>query len=287
LFCEILGQSRQSYYQYLNRARNDSLAEEIVINLSLKHRKQQSKLSCRKIYELIKPDLQQANIKMGRDKVISILQSRGLGVKRKCRKIKTTDSRNTKHYYSNILKDISNVKPNEVWVSDITYLRTHKGFVYLALITDLATRYIVGYHVSEHLRTEICSQALKQAIATSNGKTAQIHHSDRGSQYGSDEYTTLLSQLNIRVSMTKGGSPSQNAVAERINGILKQEYAISDKNQSIVQCKKAVKEAIYLYNNCRPHNTLKMRMPAEVYWGDNTNFVMSQNIYKSKKNNEI
>ncbi len=263
------------------------LEEEIVVDLSLKHRRQQSKLSCRKIYELIKPDLQLANIKMGRDKVINILQSRGLGVKRKHRKVKTTDSRNTKRYYSNLLKEKSHVKPNEVWVSDITYLRTYKGFVYLALITDLATRYIVGYHVSEHLRTELCSKALNQAVANNKGKIAQIHHSDRGCQYGSDEYAMLLSELNIQGSMTKGGSPSQNAVAERINGILKQEYAISDKNQSIGQCNKAVKEAIYLYNNCRPHNTLKMRMPAEVYWGDNTDFVMPQNIYKGKKHNEI
>lgn len=203
---------------------------------------------------------------MGRDKFIDLMGQNGYHVKRKRRYRQTTDSSHSKVTYSNLIKDLHIHTADSVWVSDITYIETTEGFMYLSLVTDLYSRKILGYKLSDRLTTEFSIHALELALKESKSINKDIiHHSDRGIQYCSKEYTELLRSNGITSSMSNISSPQENAVAERLNGILKQEYGINDKYQSKSEAKILVKEAIQLYNLDRPHSSLSMKTPDEIY----------------------
>ena len=178
---------------------------------------------------------------------------------------RTTNSLHRFYKYKNIIKDIQVTKPNQVWVSDITYIRTIKGFCYLALITDMYSRKIVGYDLSDSLELAGCVRALQKALKQPGKRSPQIHHSDRGIQYCSNVYTQTLIRKNIKISMTEDNHCYENAIAERVNGILKDEFYLDQTFDSIQHAKRATKNAVNLYNEIRLHLSLDFKTPNYVH----------------------
>lgn len=210
--------------------------------------------------------LQELDIKMGRDMFFKFLRDNNLLIRaRKIRAI-TTDSKHWYKKYSNLIKEFVRFGPNRLWVSDITYIRFGDRFAYLSLITDAYSRKIVGYSVREDLKSQGPLDALKMAISGSGKEKLGdlIHHSDRGVQYCCDEYVNLLTKKEISISMTEKGDPLENALAERVNGIVKNEYELMDLKA--IQCvKNKVAEAVFDYNNIRPHNSIDNLTPNEAH----------------------
>ena len=205
-------------------------------------------------------------VAIGRDRLFSLLKENGLLIEKKRSYAITTDSNHPFKRWPNLAKSLVPSNINELWVADITYIRTNNGFLYLALITDVMSKMIVGYDLSNTLAVEGALKALKMGIKKLKPDHRLIHHSDRGIQYCSYEYTGLLINKNIQISMTQSGSPYDNALAERINGILKHEYLI---NQTFVNFKHAyntIKQAIFNYNYLRPNIALNMKKPSEFYF---------------------
>lgn len=206
-----------------------------------------------------------SEMKIGRDRFFNILREKGLQVKKKIRYVYTTDSNHPYKKYDNIIKGKQIKRSDEIYVSDITYLSTKEGYSYLSLVTDLYSRKILGYELSRSLDTSSIIRALDRAIEGKEALTGIIHHSDRGTQYCSHEYTEKLQGKGMQISMSAKGNPYENAVAERINGILKQEYLLGQVYSTRIELEKAVKEAINSYNNKRPHLSLGYKTPAAIY----------------------
>lgn len=202
---------------------------------------------------------------MGRDKFFELLASHILLVKRRRKYVSTTDSYHRFRVYKNLLKVAPVTRAHQGWVSDITYIRTGKDFVYLFLITDVFSRKIVGWNLSGSLKIGGAISALKMAIRQCPKTKEVVHHSDRGIQYCSKDYVSLLRQAKMKVSMTEENHCYENATAERVNGILKQEYGLDDTFKSESQAAKAVKEAVWLYNMERPHWSLNLATPQQVH----------------------
>lgn len=231
-----------------------------------RERKLLPRLGTRKIHYLIKEDLQQQNLKFGRDKLFTLMQYYGLQIKPRRRYIQTTMSKHWLRKWPNIIKEKIVNQPDEVWVSDITYLKTEQGNCYLNMITDKYSRKIVGYAVADNMETESMIEALKMAaVQRINPMIQTIHHSDRGLQYCSKEYELLTCKNNIRLSMTENGDPYENALSERMNRTIKEEFGMDKILKSKQQVKQLVSESIFLYNNKRPHLALKMKTPEKVY----------------------
>lgn len=206
-------------------------------------------------------DFQKQHLKIGRDQLFRILRKNGLLIRRKKYSSGTTNSHHRFHKYGNIIKDLKISRPNQVWASDITYISTVKGFCYLALITDMYSRKIVGFDLSDSLELKGCVRALNKAIYNAKDTKSLVHHSDRGIQYCSNVYTQILKRKKIDISMTEENHCYENAMAERVNGILKDEFYLDQTFTSVVQAKKAAKNAIKLYNNKRLHLSLDYRTP--------------------------
>lgn len=231
-----------------------------------KERKLLPRLGTRKIHSLIKEQLQVQGIKFGRDKLFALMQYYGLQIKPRRRYTQTTMSKHWLRKWPNIIKNKIVTTPDEVWVSDITYIKTEVGNCYLNMITDMYSRKIVGYAVADNMETESMIAALKMATVERKYPMAKtIHHSDRGLQYCSKEYELLTSKNNIRLSMTENGDPYENALAERMNRTIKEEFGMDKILKNKEQVKQLVKESILLYNQKRPHLALKMKTPEQVY----------------------
>ena len=204
------------------------------------------------------------HLEMGRDKFFDLLRRHGrLIPKRKRKGPRTTDSNHGFKYWSNLLKDLEPERPNQAWVSDITYLSTTQGFVYASLITDAYSRKIVGFHLSGSLAVEGTLKALKMALKQRRKKEPLIHHSDRGVQYSCHAYTGLLKKHKIQISMAATGNCYENAMAERVNGILKYEFYLNTVFRDLKQARRALKEAVRLYNEERPHMSIGYLTPQE------------------------
>lgn len=215
---------------------------------------------------MIKDQLELEEIKFGRDKLFDLLREYGLLIKPQRRYIQTTMSKHWLRKWPNIVKNISVKEPDEVWVSDITYIKTQQGNCYLNMITDAYSRKIVGYALDDTMETESMINALKMATAQKTNSSVQtIHHSDRGLQYCSKEYAVLTEKNNIKLSMTENSDPYENALAERMNRTIKEEFGMNKKLTNKEQLKQLLKESITLYNQRRPHLALKMKTPEEVY----------------------
>ena len=262
--CKIFDISRQGYYKSLKKKQKRNYQEDIIIKMVQDHRRKMPMIGGKKLYRIIKPDLQEIGIKLGRDKFFELLRTNGLLVKRRKRYVNTTNSSHRFKIYENLIKEINVSKIDEVYVSDITYIRTDEGFSYLALITDLYSRKIVGYDFSDSLGIEGSLRALKMSM---RGKdlSGLIHHSDRGIQYCSNLYTELLTNNKIKISMSEKGNPYENAVAERVNGILKEEFRLSESYKTKEMAYKAVHEAIKTYNELRPHMSIEYMTPNQKY----------------------
>jgi putative transposase len=263
--CTCFDLKRDAYYKYKNRYLQRKAIDSKVVEFVKQERTVQPRIGTRKLYKELKAPLKAANIKLGRDCLFDILRQQNMLVKRKRAYAKTTNSYHHFHKYNNLIKDLKITKPNQVWVSDITYIRTVKGFCYLALITDLYSRKIVGYDISDSLELEGCLRALKKALWQTKPKSGLIHHSDRGVQYCSHMYVNKLKKHGIESSMTEENHCYENAVAERLNGILKDEFYLDQCFFSTKIAKKATKNAIKLYNNKRLHISLGYKTPSSVY----------------------
>lgn len=256
----MFGISRQSVYQHQKRQETRMKEKAEVIQIVLSERMTLPRIGTRKLYYLIQAKIEKLGIKMGRDALFDCLRENHLLIKPKRSYTKTTMSKHWLHKHPNLLKDIQIQRPEQVYVSDITYIKSRQKTHYLSLITDAYSRKIVGYHLSDDLNAESVVRALKMAVKGRNNNIPLIHHSDRGLQYCSAIYQGLLAKYNITPSMTDGYDCYQNALAERINGILKQEF-LFNKCNNCQDLNSLIKQSINLYNNKRPHLALKMKTP--------------------------
>lgn len=220
----------------------------------------------RKLHFMLKSKLEERAIQIGRDRFFQWMKRHELLVRPKRRNVYTTQSFHRFWVYDNLIQNLELTKSNQLWVSDITYLRTREGFCYLALITDAYSRKIVGFDVSDSLELNGCVRALKSAFQTASDFSQLIHHSDRGIQYCSGQYTKLLKDNGVQISMAAQGNCYENALAERVNGILKNEFNLDENFPTKKLAYKAVEESIYIYNNSRPHWSLDLKTPEACHY---------------------
>jgi len=218
------------------------------------------RLGTRKLYYLLRSDIDALGIKIGRDALFDYLRSEHLLIKPKKNYTKTTDSKHWLRKYPNLMLGVKAQRPEQYFVSDITYIKSREKTHYLSLVTDAYSRKIMGFKLSDDVSTENVVQALHMAVLKRKTQQSLIHHSDRGLQYCSSLYQNALKENGILPSMTDGYDCYQNAMAERINGILKQEFLINKCNNG-KELKQLVKESINTYNNKRPHLSLNMKTP--------------------------
>ena len=280
--CELLGVNRQVYYRAKQaKIYKQELANK-VIELVRSIRMIMPKLGVRKLYDKLR--LQLSKLSVGRDKLFTILKANHMLIQPKKKYHITTNSHHRFKKHQNLITSLNYDKPEQVWVSDITYIGNRKKPCYLALITDAYSKKIVGYDVSDSLQVCGTLRALEMAIKNRNYKqTPLIHHSDRGLQYCSNEYQKILNQNNIKASMTQKYDPYENAIAERINGILKQEFDIDKYNMELKIKKKLVKNAIEIYNNFRPHLSNHMLTPNQMHRQNK----LKRKQYKNKKGSNL
>lgn len=262
--CQLFGVSRQSLYQTESRVLSRSGEISQIKPLVQEIRMRMPRIGTRKLYHLLKVEFEERGIKLGRDALNDYLRAEHLLIKPKKNYTKTTNSKHWLRKHPNLLSEIEVNRPEEVFVSDITYLKNAERIYYLSLVTDAYSRKIMGYHVGDDLSAENAVQALKMAVKERLNNKDLIHHSDRGLQYASAVYQLELQRNQIKPSMTDGYDCYQNALAERINGILKQEFLLY-ACQTKEELELLVKESIETYNQERPHLSLQMNTPAEVH----------------------
>ena len=261
----LLGYSRQSYYQGIAHIHQKAYEADVIIEEVLRHRKHLKRIGTRKLLDEMQNFLTAHCFKIGRDAMFDLLAERGLLVtKRKRRGPVTTLSKHRFKKYPNIVRDFIPIAPNQLWVSDITYIHLADGFAYLSLITDAYSRKIVGFYLSKDLSARGPLAALKMALTSNPGQDELIHHSDRGVQYCCDEYVRILQQHDIKISMTEKGDPLENALAERVNGILKQEL-LEEVFCDFETAQREVAVACSTYNHLRPHGSIDNLKPAQAH----------------------
>ena len=270
VLCELAQMSSQNYYARRSEGRRQEVDLELVLALVKAEREQQPRLGVRKLYHLIAPELKAAGVKLGRDRLFKELGKAGWLVARKPSEWpKTTQVDPNLPVFKNLVKRLTSTGPNQVWVADITYIRTQEAFLYLGLITDRWSRKIVGYHLGETLETEQVLKALGMALKGLKGSERPIHHSDRGCQYASHAYVRAVQQAGLTMSMTEKNHSAENALAERVNGILKQEYWLDANFENGRDARQATAHGVRMYNTRRPHTALKLATPDQAHSGDN------------------
>jgi len=283
--CRLFGITRQAYYKNIRHQKKTITEDHIVLQLVSAIRKDHPRMGGRKLYFMIKEDINRLNIKIGRDALFDLLAAEHLLVQRRKRKHITTNSNHWYRKYPNLIKNLVPNGPNQIWVSDITYIRTKQEFLYLFLITDAYSKKILGYRLAKNLDSTHAVNSLQDAIKnTCQPISGLIHHSDRGIQYCSKEYTDLLNKHAISISMTENGDPLENPIAERINGILKDEY-LYDKinnhnNLDIIELSKSIEK----YNTLRPHLSCEMLTPQQAHRAQGNLKRMWKNYYRKRVN---
>lgn len=263
--CRLFGKTRQAYYDHSYRDSEDQLQEAIIIDLVRSVRTVLPKVGGHKLLFMLKDDFARHNLLVGRDSFFRLLRKHDLLVKRRRRYARTTMSDHPYKKWPDLTKGIEVKKAEQLWVSDITYLTTQSGFIYLSLITDAYSHKIVGYHLSQNLKAQSCIIGLNKAIASLSPTASVIHHSDRGIQYCCEAYVDLLQKNQIGISMTQSGSPYDNSVAERVNGILKQELILDQVFASYHEAVSKVHGAIDTYNRIRPHMSCTNLTPEKAH----------------------
>lgn len=263
--CRLFGVTRQAYYQSFYREEFVGTEQELVLKEVLSIRKNHPRIGTRKLYVILEQFMLEHQIKMGRDALFDLLSLHHLLIRKRRRKITTTQSNHWLKKYPNLIREFVPMAPNQLWVSDITYWKTEAGLFYISLITDVYSHKIVGYNLAETMEAVESLQALQMALSENKNIQNLIHHSDRGSQYCSFRYVNLLQDYNIRISMTENGDPLENAVAERINGILKEEYLDCYDVENIVEAKVLLEQVVKLYNQERPHMSLGNLVPEKAH----------------------
>ena len=257
--------SRQGYYKERKVRCHREVDEEAVVELVKRERALQPRLGVRKLRVVLAGELEEMGIRMGRDRLFGLLRRHGLLVERRRRGTRTTDGRHGFRTYPNRYRQMEVTGPHQAWLSDLTYVRTEEGFVYVSLISDAHSRKIVGHAVEETLEATGSVRALKMALRQLPADVRPMHHSDRGIQYCCREYVRRLERRGIEVSMTEEDHCYENAQAERLNGILKQEYGLGETLRTKAQARAAMKQAARLYNTRRPHVSLGYRTPEHVH----------------------
>ena len=257
--------SRQNYYHQRRVRERAQVEEGLVLELVRQERSRQPRLGGRKLWWLIQGELRAAEVVLGRDRFFAVLRRHELLIVRRRSGCRTTQSGHGFRVYVNLAKALVLRGPHQLWVSDITYLRTLEGFVYLALVMDGWSRKIVGHDCSDSLEAEGARRALRMALGQLPAGAGAMHHSDRGVQYCCGEYIQMLEAAGLAISMTQENHCYENAKAERLNGILKQEYGLDETLASKAQAVAMVTQAVGLYNAHRPHTALGYACPAQVH----------------------
>ena len=282
--CGWFGITRQAYYQNSWKALNVSIEEELVLNEVKRIRKRHSRMGTRKLYEMLQEFLLEHQIKMGRDALFDLLSANNMLVRKRKRRVQTTQSFHWLRKYPNLIRDFTPTAPNQLWVSDITYWKINDSYVYISFITDAYSHKIVGYHVADTLESVETIKALKMALSGLNKEPEShlklVHHSDRGVQYCHHEYVRSLQENGIKISMTENGDPLENAIAERLNGIVKDEYLKDFEVKNITQAKKVLSYVVQLYNEERPHNSTSNLTPDNVHKNNMEVKKLWKNYYK-------
>ncbi|WP_231962853.1 IS3 family transposase [Polaribacter sp. KT25b] len=274
--------SKQAFYKRCKEQEIKQINYDKLIVMILDYRK---KVGMRtggiKLYDELKSDFIKQNIKMGRDKFYDFLRLHNLLVPKLKNYVTTTDSNHQFRKYKNLIKDQVPNRPEQLWVTDITYIKTENGHNYLAIVTDAYSKQIMGYKLDNNMKTSLCTEALAMAIKNRKYPNEKlIHHSDRGFQYCNPKYTAFAEENGMIMSMTEQYDPYENAIAERINRTLKYEYGLRNciKNTAIAQ--EITKQAVDIYNNLRKHFSLDLRNPADVHLNPNIK-------YKSYRKNKV
>lgn len=260
--------SRSNYYKQRKVRQRQAVDEQLVIDLVRRERARQPMLGGRKLLSILQPELADAGVSIGRDGLFKLLSTHGLLIRVKRRGARTTNSGHGFRTYPNLAKDLELTGPHQLWVSDITYLRTQARFLYLALVMDAYSRAIVGFDCSDSLEVEGALRALSKALRQRPANCVVMHHSDRGIQYCCRAYVQRLTRVSAVISMTEQNHCYENSQAERLNGTLKREYGLHATFSSKREAQAAVREAVGLYNECRPHEALGYRLPMQVHRGE-------------------
>jgi putative transposase len=263
--CAFFEFSRQAYYKQLKVQSQRDMKDDFVVEIVQKARRNNKMLGVRKVYEKFGREIHNINPSLGRDKLFSLVSSRGLLIRRRRKYARTTQSRHRFRKYKNEIKDFKATRPHQLWVVDMTFIRIKKGFVYLFLLTDAYSRKVVGWSLTGSPDVKSAMQALRMAIRQCPDRSGLIHHSDRGFQYCSPAYVKVTESTGIKMSMGEVGNCYENAMAERVNGIFKGEYGFDQTFKNIKEALKAIKEGIKDYNEQRPHWGLNLKIPSVVH----------------------
>ena len=286
--CGWFGITRQAYYNHWWKSFEVVNQQHIIVDRVKEIRENHPRLGTRKLFDLLQSFFKEHQIKMGRDAFFNVLYINHLLVRKRKRKISTTNSYHRFRKYPNLIREFIPTAINQLWVSDITYWKIGEKHVYISFITDAYSHKIVGYYVAQTLETIESIQALKMALnSLKTEPTHLIHHSDRGIQYCSNSYVKLLQDYDIKISMTENGDPLENAIAERINGIIKEEYIHNYQVINLKEAKELLKAVVDLYNNERPHMSISNLTPNQVH--ESTEKLKLNKLWKNyyKKNSTI
>jgi len=283
--CRLLGVSRQAYYQNGWFEEKVGAAQSMILERVRQIRDTHPVIGTKKLYVMIQPFLREHHIKIGRDALFNLLATHQLLIRRRKRRVYTTQSHHWLKKYPNLIEQMELIRPNQLWVADITYYKIPAGYIYINLITDAFSKKIVGYQAADNLEASNNVKSLEMALATLGLEPSAfylIHHSDRGIQYCSKEYVKLLQTNKITISMTEDGNPLKNSVAERINGIIKNEYlkhyTIKNKADAVA----ALSEAVMLYNQERPHWSCNLLTPENIHEEKKEVKRLWKNYYKKR-----
>jgi len=278
----LFGHSRQAFYKHQKLQFAILSKTQLIIEQVLYIRKQQPRCGGRKLLFMLQAFLKQQHIAIGRDAFFDLLAKNKLLVRNKKRRVNTTNSKHFFYRYPNLVKAFTPLHAHELWVADITYIPVNDRFAYLHLITDAYSRKIVGFHVSDNMRVDSAVIALQKALDQKPSDAIVIHHSDRGMQYCSNEYVKLLQQHHARISMTQNGDPYENAMAERVNGILKTEL-IAETYTEVKEAMQHITRCITIYNYRRVHSSINYQIPHHVHSMQGPQIKRWKNYYKHKQ----
>jgi len=284
--CRLFGYSRQAFYKQQRLQLLQQSEHGLILQQINNIRKEQPRCGTRKLLVMLQPFLSKTNIFISRDSLFDLLSKNSLLIRKRKRSTHTTNSKHFFYRYPNLVQHFTPLHAHELWVADITYIPMKERFAYLYLITDAYSRKIVGFHVSDDMRVTSAIVALQKAIDQKPADAIVIHHSDRGLQYCSNDYVALLKQHHARISMTQNGDPYENAMAERVNGILKTEL-ISESYPDLRTAMQHITRCITVYNYKRVHSSINWQIPNNVHTQAGPQIKKWKNYYKTKKQKEV
>jgi len=284
--CGLFGKTRHAYYDHLWRTDQTVIKEDIVLSHVYGIRDQMPRIGARKLHFMLEPLLAGHGIKIGRDYLFELLSYHRMLIRQRKRKAVTTNSRHWMRKYANLVRNLDVTRPEQLWVSDITYIRMGNQWGYLSLVTDAYSRRIMGHSFRSDMTAQGCIEALQIALQNRLYKGALIHHSDRGSQYCSRKYVDILVENGIAISMTENGDPYENAIAERVNGIIKTEFSLHSSQLGFDQTSLQINLKIKTYNSVRPHASCDFLTPEQAHLREGKLDKRWKNYYK-KNNFEI